>query len=349
MRSYDQILSLMEREYENLSGAPAAEASDIGIRLRLLAGEIMSLENSLDWLIRQTDPATAQGEYLEALAMEKGLERRGETKAVGRLIFGRSTPLSYDLSIPAGTVCGTEGELFEYVTTEDVRLAAGVRSVAADAEAVIGGRASNCGAGAVTVLITAPEGIETVTNTEAFSGGREEEPDAVLRERLLLAHRLIPGCGNRSFYIDAALKMEGVSSAGAGHDGAGNVTVSVYGEGGPPSSQTIAALRNYFADNAPLNVNVQVAAATPVAAGVSVRIKAKAGYSLEEAQREAEAAIADYFAAMRVGDSFYTAKVCSAVMNCSGVDNCLVNGADVQGEPGNIVVPGSITVWEMSE
>ena len=86
MRSFDEILSAMEREYENLAGIPAAEASDIGIRLRLLAGEIMSLENSLDFMERQTDPKTAQGEYLELLAAEKGLERRGETKAKGKLI-----------------------------------------------------------------------------------------------------------------------------------------------------------------------------------------------------------------------------------------------------------------------
>ena len=349
MRSYDEILSTMEREYENLSGVPAAEASDIGIRLRLLAGEIMSLENSLDFMERQTDPKTAQGRYLELLAAEKGLERRGETKAKGTLLFERSTPLSYDLSIPAGTVCATEGELWEYVTTEDVRINAGGTDAEAPAEAVVGGKNSNCAAGAVTVLITAPEGVETVTNKKALSGGRDPEPDAVLRERLLLANRLIPGCGNRSFYIDGALKFEGISSAGAAHDGNGNVTVSVYGEDGPPSSQLVYEIQKYFDENQPLNVNVEVRAANAVAAGVGVRIKAKAGYSLEEAQREVEAAIADYFASLRVGDSFFAAKVCSVVMNCSGVDNCVVSSSDVLGEPGSIVVPGTVTVWEMSE
>lgn len=349
MRSFDEILSAMEREYENLAAVPAAEASDIGIRLRLLAGEIMSLENSLDFMERQTDPKTAQGEYLELLAAEKGLERRGETKAKGKLLFARSTPLSYDLSIPAGTVCATEGNLWEYVTTEDVRINAGGTEAEAPAEAVVGGKNSNCAAEAVTLLVTAPEGVETVRNKKAFSGGRDPEPDAVLRERLLLANRLIPGCGNRSFYIDAALKFDGISTAGAAHDGSGNITVSVYGEDGPPSPQLISEMQKYFAANQPLNVNVTVQAAEAVAAGVGIRIKAKAGYSLEEAQREVESAIADYFASLRVGDSFFGSKVCSVVMNCSGVDNCLISCSDVLGEPGNIIVPGTITIWEMAE
>lgn len=349
MRTYEDILSAMEREYENLSGTPVAEASDIGIRLRLLAGEIMSLENSLGWLERQLDPRTAQGEYLEALAAEKGLERMGETKAKGGLEFSRATPLSYDLSIPAGTVCATEGNIWEYVTTEDVRLSAGTTSVTAEAEAVVGGKAGACAAGLVTVLVTAPEGIEAVTNKTPFTGGRDPEPDGVLRERLLLANRLIPGGGNRSFYIDGALRFEGVASAGAHHDGEGNITVSIYGEDAAPSSQLIYEVQKYFDANSPLNVHIEVVAATAVTAGVSVRIKPKTGYGLEEAIQEVEAAVADYFASLHVGDSFYVARVCGIAMNCSSVANCIVSGSDTAGSPGSIIVPGNITVWEMAE
>lgn len=349
MRTYEEILSAMEREYENLSGVPAAEASDIGIRLRLLAGEILSFENSLQWMERQADPRTAQGEYLDKLAQEKGLTRRSEVKAKGTLTFGRGTALNYDLSIPAGTVCATEDNLWEYVTTEDVRLGAGTTVVSAPAEAVLGGKGSNCAAGVITVLAAAPEGVETVTNEKAFTGGKAAESDAVLRERLLLACRLIPGCGNRSFYVNAALSFEGVSSAGAWHDGEGTVTVSIYCVDGVPGSDLIYRVQKAMEESCPVNVNVKVEAATEIVTGVSVRIKQKSGYSLEEAKQETEAAIADYFASLGVGDSFYAAKVCGAVMNCSSVANCLVNSNDVVGVQGSIVVPGIITVWEMAE
>lgn len=349
MRTYQQILRTMEEEYERLSGVPAAEASDIGIRLRLLAGEILSLENSLQWMQRQWDPRTATGEYLDRLATQVGVSRKGEVKAGGTLLFGRGTTLDYDLTIPAGSVCATEDGLWEYVTTEDVRLAKGSTGVTAKAEAVLGGSDSGCGAGRINVIVTAPEGVETVTNEEAFTGGREAESDELLRERVLLAGRLVPAGGNRNFYINSALSFEGISSAGAVHDGNGNIRVSLYGSDAPPSGELIARVQEFFEENCPLNVNVTAAAAEATAVGISVRIKPKAGYGLEEARLAAEAAIMDYYRSLKVGDGFLMARVYAAVMGCGYIENCSISGSDHAGSAGSIITPGTVTVWEMAE
>ena len=65
METYDAILARMKEKFQELSGFSADDASDVGIRMKVLAGEVFSLWNGLEWLKRQAFPATAMGEYLE--------------------------------------------------------------------------------------------------------------------------------------------------------------------------------------------------------------------------------------------------------------------------------------------
>ena len=59
METYEEILSRMQEKFAELAGYPADEASDIGIRLRVLAGEIYSLTASMNWLEQQLFAQTA--------------------------------------------------------------------------------------------------------------------------------------------------------------------------------------------------------------------------------------------------------------------------------------------------
>ena len=59
--TYESILSRMQDRFQELAGFPADDASDIGIRLKVLAGELFSACTNLDWLKRQVFPQTAQG------------------------------------------------------------------------------------------------------------------------------------------------------------------------------------------------------------------------------------------------------------------------------------------------
>ena len=51
--TYESILSRMQDQFQELAGFPADDASDIGIRLKVLAGELFSACTNLDWLKRQ--------------------------------------------------------------------------------------------------------------------------------------------------------------------------------------------------------------------------------------------------------------------------------------------------------
>ena len=48
--TYESILSRMQGRFQELAGFPADDASDIGIRLKVLAGELFSACPNLDWL-----------------------------------------------------------------------------------------------------------------------------------------------------------------------------------------------------------------------------------------------------------------------------------------------------------
>ena len=63
--NYSEILERMQTEFEKNAGYVPDDASDIGIRMKTLAGEIFSLESSIDFLKRQMFPTTATGEYLD--------------------------------------------------------------------------------------------------------------------------------------------------------------------------------------------------------------------------------------------------------------------------------------------
>ena len=215
METYEQIVERMREEFCDEAGFEPQESSDIGIRMRVLAGEIFSLWNGLEYWKRQAFPDTAIGVYLENHAGQRGLTRRKAVCAQGSLTFSRSTALWYDTEIPAGTICATAGENgIRFVTTEDAVLAAEALSVSVPARAESGGQAGNAAADTVCVLVTVPEGIEAVENPQPFTGGLDGETDEELRARLLDSYRTVPNGTNAGFYRDQALRHEGVLSVG---------------------------------------------------------------------------------------------------------------------------------------
>lgn len=128
--TYDEILKALQARFEELTGMEADRASDIGIRLKLLAGQLTGMETRGDYILKQSFPQTAGGEYLEMHARARGLERKQPLNAAGTLMFSRSLPSENDIIIPQGTVCTTgTAEDIRFVTTCAATLAAGELSV----------------------------------------------------------------------------------------------------------------------------------------------------------------------------------------------------------------------------
>ncbi|MCI9256951.1 baseplate J/gp47 family protein [Acutalibacter sp.] len=349
METYEAILERMRVEYEKKSGSPPEDASDLGLRLQILAGELYRLQGKLDWLKRQAFPHTARGVQLDLHGAQRGVKRRGALRARGTLVFSRYIPLERDLAIPKGALCATSGQgAVEYETTEERVLPAGETSVSIPAQALEAGAAGNAAAGCIGTLASVLPGVNAVTNPAAFTGGADPEEDEAYRRRMLAAYGRVVQCGNAAYYEELALARPEVASAQAvpRENGPGTVGVYVWGPGGPPSqelldslSQELEALREVGAA-----VSVKAAAAKKVNIGGFIKVLPGAVYAGAEAK--AKEALAEWFAQRRIGDPVYLGDLSRVLLRDPAV--CGVTFAavtkDVPGAAGVVPVLGSVAL-----
>lgn len=348
MKTYDEILKSMEEEYRRLSGNEPRDASDIGIRLKVLAGEIYSLYASVEWLKTQIYPQTAQGQYLERHCGERGIRRAEALKAVGRLEFSRGEALDYDLIIPEGTVCASDSSL-EYVTTEIGRILKGTLSVSIPAAAVSGGREYNCGKNVVNTLLTSVAGVEKVTNPQVFTGGADRETDEQLRARLLESYDALPDGANKAYYRQLAMAHEGITSAAVAGD-SGVVKIYLWGNGAPPEAGAVSAVAAEAAEKRELNVRVEAAAATPKELTYMVYVKPKPGVSMQAASTYVNSAVEAYFENKKVGDPVLKSDLGRFILENAPVEDYMIPSAiaDHPGDPSVKPVLGILNILELS-
>ena len=344
METVETILARMRAAYEESAGFPADEAADIGIRLRVLAGEVFSLWNALEWLKREAFPSTASGAQLDAHAMGRGISRKEALPARGVLAFSRADAVD--------TVCAAQGGGVSFVTVEDAVLAAGTLSATAAAEAAVGGAGTNAAAGKVTVLVSAPAGVEAVTNPAAFTGGADAEDDEALRRRLLESYAHVSNGPNAESYRQAALRCGGVASAAVKPraNGAGTVAVYLGGQGETAAAAAVQAVKDQLEALREINVDVSVAAATEVEIPVSVYVKPREPHTFEAAKSAVQEAVAAFFRRMAVGEPFYTARLGCELLATGMVDNYSFEDtvtSDEKIEISELAVAGTVTVEEL--
>jgi Uncharacterized homolog of phage Mu protein gp47 len=214
-------------------------------------------------------------------------------------------------------VCSTTGsEPVRYVTLEETILPQGELSVSVPARAEAGGRAGNTQSGTVTVMVTSPPSMESVTNSAAFTGGEDSESDGELRGRLMQSYSGVSNGTNASFYREFALQYDGVHSVGVvpRESGAGTVGVYLGGRGTVPSDDMVAQVRAGLGKVREINVSVHVAAAQIVPVNVEVSVVPAKNVTNEEAVAAADQAVLDYFSRLAVGEPVIVAAMGAAIL-----------------------------------
>ena len=187
-KSIDEIYEEMLSVFGEASGYLPSASCDLAARMYAAAAQIQGLYLQAQWLLDQSFPQTAKGEYLERHAQLRGLSRGIATRAAGVLRFGLSTAVGSDLTIKSGTVCMTAAGI-RFATTDQAALKSGLLYVDVPAVALEPGKKGNVAAGSVTIMAAMPVGITACTNPAAFSGGDDAEDDEALRRRLLDSYR----------------------------------------------------------------------------------------------------------------------------------------------------------------
>lgn len=298
----------MKQTYIEESGYQFDEASDIAIRLRVLAGEIFNAKSSLEWLKNQMFADTAQGEYLDMIAQQRGLARKQAVKSQGELTFYIDEPLGRDVIVPVGTMVATaDTEPVRFVTTEEGEISAGNTIVSVGAEAHTAGCNGNISADRAVVPVSVPAEISRVTNREEFTDGEDAEADFELRERIRDSYINRSNGTNKTYYEQLALSVDGIAKAGVVSKVRGTGTIDIYvcGKDSAASSAEITRLQNLVNEQRELNVDVKVLAATFVDYDLLVRVKPKSGISKELVTEKCSEAFIRFINSIPIGGRLY--------------------------------------------
>lgn len=350
MKTIEEIYQELLNAFAERAGFIPEESCDLAVRLWAVAAQLQALQIQTNWVLEQSFPQTAQGEYLDHHATMRGLQREQAKKAAGTIRFLAQTEQSGDVTIPAGTVCMTEAET-RFRTVEDAVLPAGSGYVDVEAEAMEGGSNGNAVAGAIRYLTACPMAITGCTNLEAFAGGMDAETDSDLRGRVLESYQRLPNGANAAWYEQTAENMEGVAAAKAVGRARGTGTVDVYitGEEGLPSEELLAQVQAELQQQREIAVDVTVAAPETTEVAVDVALAVKENNSFAEVQAAARQTITAFFNGRLLGKGVKLAELGDLVYHLDGVENYRFSAPaqDLAGTDTVLPVLGTLTVTEM--
>ena len=350
MKNIEEIYQDLLTAFADRAGFVPEEGCDLAVRLWAAAAQLQSLGIQADWVLDQSFPQTAQGQYLDYHGQMRGLARIPAVKAIGALRFLVDTPPVTDTVISGGTVCMTaEGVRFQ--TMEDGILREGSLYTDIPAEAVEGGAQGNAAAGTVVILTACPVAVTGCTNPEPFVGGRDAEEDESFRGRILDSYRRLPNGANAAWYEQTAVNYGGVAAAKAigRARGIGTVDVYVATAQGVPGEALLAGLQAELQEKREIAVDVAVKAPEVQTVNVAVEIAVNEGALFSEVKAETERVISSYFGGELLGRAVCLAELGSRIYALPGVKNYrfLLPEADVAANETVLPVLGTLSVTEM--
>ena len=352
MKTIDEIYRELLETFSSQSGYLPSASCDLSARLYAVAAQVQALYLQAEWVMGQAFPQTAQGTYLDYHAETRGIQRSVATAAEGYLRFQVDTAVAQDLAIPAETVCMTvEGRRFQ--TVEAAVLEAGELYVDVLSKALEPGSGGNVAAGTVIRMAVAPAGVKSCTNPAAFVGGADQEGDEALRIRVLDSFKRLPNGANAAFYEREAMNFPGVAAAKAVGRARGIGTVDVYvaAEAGLPGTELLEAIEADLQAKREIAVDVEVCAPQEQTVDVTVAIQAAEGYTYDQAEDEADAAIRAHFTGDLLGKGVTLAELGHLLYSLESVSNYhfTAPAADVAAVVTALPRLGSLTISDMTE
>ena len=180
------MIDYYNEKYPNSQITDFNEGSEIRNLLESIAVDIFHLEQSNQQVLAASFLTTSYGTYLDLFGEELNTPRVQGRQAWGTVTFTIPQALTYPITIPAPTTLVAEDTGLFYNTSLTVEIPIGETSVDCPAYSQVTGAGTNAEADTVTLFQDPSVFPEvTVTNTEAFTGGTDIEPDNEYRQRLL--------------------------------------------------------------------------------------------------------------------------------------------------------------------
>ena len=344
----------------------------VGSVTRALLEAAASVALWLQYLILQVMTmcrlSTSSGSDVDSWVGDFGLSRLAGTASAGSVTLACFAYASQSATVPIGTLVRTsDGSLSFAVTADPANPAwsaatgayvrpAGSATITVPVQCVTPGQSGNVQAGTINLLAQSVSGIDTVTNTLAFTGGTDAESDASLKARFVpyinsRAEATLTAVGSAIEGVQQGLSYavtENVDTEGAARAGFFVVVVDD-GSGSPPAS-LLASVSNAVDAVRPVGTGFAVIGPTLVGVSISMTLIIAAGADGASIRSAAATAITAYVDALPVGTALAFSRLAGlayavdpAVTNVIGLT---VNGGatDVGGSPGTVVRLASMTV-----
>lgn len=209
--TYTELLDAIERQARDVFGPTAnlTVRSPLGMFLRIFAWALGLLFSTLEHVYNSRFIDTAIGHSLYNLGRAIGLQLLPSQKASGYLLVS-GTP---GVVVPMGWLAGSPTNIQYVVMEAGVIGADGTALVLA--QATTAGPEGNAGSETITDIINpaTPGGITSVTNPQAFDGGRDRETDEEYRNRYYQSVDFAGGVNADGIRGEILQNVDGVYSA----------------------------------------------------------------------------------------------------------------------------------------
>lgn len=324
----------------------------VGSVLRAVLEATSSVGLWLQYLIllvlQATRLSTSTGTDVDSFVNDFGVTRLPAVSATGDVTFSRLTT-GQAAFIPVGATVMTADQTQSFAVVADTtnpaytatpnagfNVGASVASVTVPVEAVTAGSSGNVLPGTIALISAAIPGIDSATNSAAFTNGADGETDAALKIRfqnylstlskatLGAVEEAIESVQSNITYAIATNQLA---------DGAympGTFVVVVDDGSGDTPAETITAVANAVDPVRALGTTAIVQAATLMPANISLTITVSSG-AKSVAQTAVGTAISSYVSALPVGATLSYLRLAQVAYDASeivsGVSDLLLNGA----------------------
>lgn len=290
--------------------------------LNAAALEIEGSYIQMDEVMNQAFITNATGDYLDAKGFELGLDRLLGGFANVTLTFTGTvgTVIPATTRVTNVVAPGTTGTPLIFETQADLTLTSTTGTVAAQSTDV--GAVYNLSANSLIRMETAIAGITVVTNLAAAIDGVDPESDDQFRSRLSDRAQSGRGAGTAGDYLAWAQSVVGVGDAFVEPlwNGNGTVRVTVVdSNGGPVSTNVLAAVIDYVATLTPIGASVTVITPASVTINVSATLTLDVGFSLADVSTAISQNVSDYLRSITPGTKVYINEVGAVVVQTPGV------------------------------
>lgn len=254
-KDIDQVRQEMVADYESFISEATGQTVTLersGVHRMELYAAAAQIYQAMQYIDRQGKQSILKysySDFLDNLAIFKGVTRNPATPATTTLRFTLSAERDTATGIPQGTRVSTAGAIY-FATDVYAEIPAGSTTVDVPATCTVAGTDGNgFAAGELATIVDPIPYVASVTNTTATEGGAEIESDDDLAERVFLA----PGAYSTAGPEDGYLYHAKAYSAAIGdvvatsNQAAGTVDiVFIMADGSTPGEEMIEGLEGYL-------------------------------------------------------------------------------------------------------